>query len=62
MSGMELLQKLKDIRNFSIPVILLTKDNNYDYNQKYIEQGFDDYIIKPLNKENLLDKLDKFMK
>lgn len=60
-SGVELLAKLKEIRNFSIPVVLLTKDSNYEYNQVYIEQGFDDFIIKPLKKEMLLDKLDKFM-
>ena len=61
MSGVELLSKLKEIRNFNVPVILLTKDSSYDYNQKCVEQGFNDFIIKPLKKETLLSKLDKFM-
>jgi len=60
-TGVELLSKLKEIRNFNIPVVLLTKDSNYEYNQEYINQGFDDYIIKPVKKEILLGKLDKFM-
>lgn len=60
-TGVDLLKKFKEIRNFNIPVILLTKDNSYEYNQEYINQGFSDYIIKPLKKENLLEKLDKFM-
>ena len=31
-SGKELLARIKEIRNFNTPVILLTKDNNYEYN------------------------------
>ena len=62
MSGAELLVKLKEIRNFSIPVLLLTKDSSYEYNEEYVKQGFNDFIIKPLNKEILLDKLDRFMR
>lgn len=60
-TGVELLAKFKDIRNFNIPVILMSKDSNYEYNQEYINQGFDDWIIKPLKKDNLMNKLDKFM-
>ena len=60
-TGVELIKKFKEIRNFNIPVILLTKDNSYEYNQEYVNQGFSDYIIKPLKKEILLEKLDKFM-
>lgn len=61
-TGEELLKKFKELRNFSIPVILLTKDNNYEYNQEYLNQGFDDYIVKPLKKDILLNKLDKFIR
>ena len=62
MSGLELLTKLKEIRNFNMPVILLTKDSKYDYSDEYKSDGFDDYIMKPVKREILLDKIDKFMK
>lgn len=61
-TGVELLKKFKELRNFNMPVILLTKDSSYEYNQESLNQGFDDYIIKPLKKDILLYKLDKFIK
>lgn len=59
-TGMELLAKLKEIRNFNIPVILLSKDNSYEYNEEYLKSGFCSVIIKPIKKEVLLEKIDKF--
>ena len=61
-TGAELLIKLKEIRNFNTPVILLTKDNNYEYSEEYLKQGFTSVIIKPLKKDNLLQVIDKFSK
>ena len=61
-TGAELLIKLKEIRNFNTPVILLTKDNNYEYSEEYLKQGFTSVIIKPLKKDNLLQFIDKFSK
>ena len=53
---------MKEIRNFKTPVILLTKDNSYEYNEEYTKVGFVDYILKPIKKENLLEKIDKYTK
>ena len=61
-SGIELMNKIKEIRNFKTPVILLTKDNSYEYNEEYTKIGFVDYILKPLKKEELLEKIDKYTK
>lgn len=61
-SGLELMQKIKEIRNFNTPVILLTKDNSYEYNEEYVKIGFSDYILKPIKKEELLAKIDKYTK
>ena len=61
-SGTELLQKIKEIRNFNTPVILLTKDNSYEYNEEYSKVGFVDYVLKPLKKEELLAKINKYTK
>ena len=61
-TGAELLIKLKEIRNFNTPVILLTKDNNYEYSEEYLKKWFTSVIIKPLKKDNFLQVIDKFSK
>jgi DNA-binding response OmpR family regulator len=58
-TGTEMLESLKKIRNFNIPVILLSKDNKYEYNEEYLKMGFSDIIIKPIKMEELLEKIDK---
>ncbi len=60
--GYELLIKLKEIRSFNIPVILLSKDNSYEYNEEYKRLGFSGILIKPIKKEILITNIDKFMK
>ena len=60
--GYELLIKLKEIRSFNIPVILLSKDNSYEYNEEYKKLGFSGILIKPIKKEILITSIDKFMK
>jgi len=61
-SGLELIKKIKNIKNFKIPVILLTKDNIYDYNDEFKNLGFSDYLLKPIKKDELLDKINKYVK
>ena len=58
MTGAELLKYLKEIRNFNIPVILLSKDNKYEYNEEYLKMGFNDILIKPIKKEVLIEKIN----
>ena len=59
-SGIELMKKINDIRNFKTPVLLLTKDNSYEYNEDYLKSGFSDYILKPLKKEILINKIHNY--
>ena len=61
-SGKDLLLRIKEIRNFKTPVILLTKDNNYEYNEEYLKEGFTDYILKPLKKEELQNIIKRNIK
>ena len=55
----ELITKLKEIRNFKTPVVLLTKDNSYEYNEEYIKNGFIGYILKPLKKNTFIASIQK---
>ena len=59
MTGVELINYLKKIRNFNIPVILLSKDNKYEYNEEYLNMGFTDILIKPIKKTSLLECINK---
>lgn len=52
------LSKLKEKPNFKIPVIALTADAVSGAREKYIDEGFTDYIAKPFNKEQIKEKLD----
>ena len=56
----ELIIKLKEIRNFKTPVVLLTKDNSYEYNEEYLKQGFIGYMLKPLKKDIFINEINKY--
>lgn len=58
----ELIVKIKEIRNFETPVILLTKDNSYEYNEEYIKNGFAGYILKPLKKDTFVNRITELCK
>ena len=55
-----LVSKMRNVRNFNSEIILLTRDNSYEYNDEYKNLGFDDYILKPLKKDILLEKINKY--
>ena len=52
-SGSEALIKLKNIRNFNIPVICLTANAIEGMKEKYLDLGFDGYLFKFINDEGL---------
>ncbi len=58
MSGETAIAKLKEKPNFSIPTIALTADAVAGAREKYLSEGFVDYIAKPFNKEQIKEKLD----
>jgi ABC-type polar amino acid transport system ATPase subunit len=59
---LELIKKIKGIKNFNIPVLLLTKDNSYEYNDEFKKLGFSDYLLKPIRKDDLLNKINEYAK
>lgn len=59
MSGREALQKLKEIEGFDTPTVALTADAIAGAEEKYLSDGFVDYIAKPFNKEQIEEVLTK---
>ncbi|MBO4246100.1 MAG: response regulator [Bacilli bacterium] len=58
MSGETAIAKLKEKPNFNIPTIALTADAVAGAREKYLSEGFVDYIAKPFNKDQIKEKLD----
>lgn len=61
MKGAEVLQNLKNIIGFNIPVVALTADVISGMENIYIEQGFNDCLPKPINTEELHYILKKYL-
>ena len=62
MSGESAIAKLKEISTFNTPVIALTADAVAGAREKYIGEGFTDYVAKPFSKEQIKGKLDVIFK
>ena len=59
MGGEETLQKLKENPSFKTPVIALTADAISGAKEKYMSEGFVDYIAKPFSRDQIKEKIDK---
>ena len=62
LDGVTIMKKFKDIRNFKTNVILLTRNNEYEYNEEYLKYGFSGYLLKPISKDKLFEIIDKYLK
>ena len=57
MSGIELLKILKGLQGYSVPpIIMLTANAINGVREMYLKEGFDEYLSKPIN-TNELDKV-----
>lgn len=62
LDGVTVMKKFKDIRNFKTNVILLTRNNEYEYNEEYLKYGFSGYLLKPISKDKLFEIIDRYLK
>lgn len=66
MSGVETLKQLRECVVYDIPVVALTANALAGMKEKYLAEGFDDYLSKPIEKNELyrvlLTHLNKKMK
>lgn len=62
MSGTETFHELQKLENFHIPVVALTANAISGMKEKYLSEGFDDYLAKPIQKTELNRVLEKFLR
>ena len=61
MSGVETLKKLKEIPGFNTPTIALTANAITGMREKYLADGFDDYLAKPIDKNQLVQVINQIL-
>ena len=62
MNGKETFAKLKEIEGFKTPVVALTANALSGMKEQYLKLGFNDYLAKPINKDELDEVLKKYLK
>ena len=62
MSGVETLHKLKMKPSFHIPTVALTANAVNGARNYYLEEGFEEYLSKPINRNELEKVLTLFLK
>ncbi len=61
-SGIETLKEIRDREECKdIPVIMLTSMRNKDTVLESAKLGVEDYVIKPFNKQNLRERVDRVL-
>ena len=61
MSGTEAFHELEKIPGFNVPVIALTANALTGMKEKYLGEGFSDYLAKPINKDELNRIINTFL-
>ena len=61
MSGVETLKKLKENPNFKIPTVALTANAITGMREKYLADGFNDYLAKPIEKDQLIKVFNQIL-
>jgi len=61
MSGVETLKHLKEIPGFNTPTIALTANAITGMREKYLADGFDDYLAKPIERDQLIQVVNQVL-
>ena len=61
LTGTETLKMLKANSNFKTPVIALTANSIAGMREKYLDEGFDDYLSKPVRRNELNKIIKQFL-
>ena len=60
-SGVDTFKELKSIKGFNMNVVALTANAIDGMREKYLDIGFDDYLSKPIERQELTRVLNKFL-
>lgn len=60
--GFETIKSIKSFSGYDIKLVILAADDRVNNCEVYIEEGFDEYIIKPINKKNINYIMKKYFK
>ena len=60
-SGVETFRELKQIDGYNIPTVILTANAIEGMRDKYLNDGFDDYLSKPIDKMELNRVINRFL-
>lgn len=60
--GFETIESIKSFSGYDIKLVILATDDRVNNCEIYIEEGFDEYIIKPINKKNINHIMKKYLK
>jgi CheY-like chemotaxis protein len=61
LSGIDTLHRLKENVLFNIPVVALTANAISGMREKYLADGFDEYLAKPIEKNELNEIINKYL-
>ena len=61
MSGKETFKKLKEEPSFNTPVVILTANAISGMKEQYLAEGFNDYLAKPIEKNELNRVIKKYL-
>lgn len=62
-TGTDTLKEIKGtFKEFNTPIIVLTANAITGMKEKYLSLGFDDYLAKPIEKEELKRILNNYLK
>lgn len=59
-SDFDIINYIREKAKYKVIVIIMINDDEETIIDKYIKNGYDDYIIKPVNKKNLNKLLNKY--
>lgn len=60
--GFETIKSIKSFSGYDIKLVILAADDRVNNCEVYIKEGFDEYIIKPINKKNINYIMKKYLK
>jgi two-component system, response regulator YesN len=61
-SGIELIKKVQSIENYSPNVIIISGHRDFDYARDALKLNVVDYILKPIDPEELIEKIQLCLK